>query len=489
MVLRVLRTLALVALFSTAAAYESTQLAALNAPEVWVHLQTGTWMLENHAVPRTGLFSRYPNLSWRDSTWGFDLLLGVAYRIFGLRAIVLLLMVMKAAIAVVAFLLARSGRAGFWQSVMLSAIAQFVIQVQPLPFVASVLFFAIELSLLVSSRISGSMRGLYWLPLLFLIWANVHIQFVVGLILLAIFLIALAIEQWWRSREVRWLSPRIFPQPLAKVSFVATLSLLATFATPYGYRLFIASLSTAYSDVAFQHFSEMSAMSFRRPQDYALMLLVMMAFLALGRRRALELFELLILLGITALAFRIVRDGWMVALAAIAVLSTSSWLQDQASELGRGRAGLWEWGVAAATALVLTVPVVRLSDQNALMNRVNRNFPVKACDYISANRLPGPLFNEYSWGSFLTWYLPDYPVVADSRVEFYGDKLLGEYFDVVGGKERLDSHPMVARAGSLLLARNSAMGKALTNLPGLRAQYRLVYSDAMADVFVPANRQ
>ena len=146
-----------------------------------------------------------------------------------------------------------------------------------------------------------------------------------------------------------------------------------------------------------------------------------------------------------------------------------------------------EWGVAAATALVLTVPVIRLSDQNALMNRVNRNFPVKACDYISANRLPGPLFNEYSWGSFLTWYLPDYPVVADSRVEFYGDKLLGEYFDVVGGKERLDSHPMVARAGSLLLARNSAMGKALTNLPGLRAQYRLVYSDAMAGVFVPAN--
>jgi hypothetical protein len=150
---------------------------------------------------------------------------------------------------------------------------------------------------------------------------------------------------------------------------------------------------------------------------------------------------------------------------------------------------VWEWGtVAVATATVMVIAAVRIPDRNALMNRIGQNFPVKACDYIVLNKLPRPLFNEYSWGSFLTWYMPGYPVVVDSRVELYGDEILTKYFDVVGGKERLDSDPIVARAGVLLLERNSAMAKALKNLPALTSQYRLVYSDELADIFVPQTK-
>jgi hypothetical protein len=138
---------------------------------------------------------------------------------------------------------------------------------------------------------------------------------------------------------------------------------------------------------------------------------------------------------------------------------------------------------------VLIVGMAQLPDSKALMNRISQNFPVKACDYIVANTLSKPLFNEYSWGSFLTWYLPEYPVVVDSRVELYGDDMLTKYFDVVGGKERLDSDPMVARAGTLLLERNSAMAKALKLLPALSSQYRLVYSDDLADIFVPTRNE
>jgi hypothetical protein len=233
----------------------------------------------------------------------------------------------------------------------------------------------------------------------------------------------------------------------------------------------------------------MASMSFRRPQDYVLMLLVMMTFLALGRWRSPELFELLVLLSGTALAFRVQRDAWLVVLPAIAVLSRMSFSARHESEPQRMTVRTWEWGaVAAAAAIVLAIAAVRLPGRDALMDRIGQNFPVRACDYIVSNKLPTPLFNEYSWGSFLTWHLPGYPVVVDSRVELYGDDVLTKYFDVVGGKERLDSDPTVARAGTLLLERNSAMAKALRNLPALRSQYRLVYSDEMANVFVPVNQ-
>jgi hypothetical protein len=234
----------------------------------------------------------------------------------------------------------------------------------------------------------------------------------------------------------------------------------------------------------------MASMSFRRPQDYVLMLLVMMAFLAIGRKRSLEVFELLVLLGGTALAFRIQRDAWTVVLPAIAVLSMTSFAERDESESRRMTVRTWEWSaVAASTAIVLVIAAVRLPDRPALMGRIGQNFPVRACEYIVSNKLSRPLFNEYSWGSFLTWYLPEYPVVVDSRVELYGHDVLTKYFDVVGGKERLDSDPMVARAGTLLLERNSAMAKALRNLPALSSQYRLVYRDEMANILVPASNE
>jgi hypothetical protein len=483
-----LRLLVLVVLFAAAALYESTHLSALSAAEVWVHLRTGTWILDNRAIPHTGLFSQYSCMPWNDSSWGFEFVLGVVYQLFGLRAIPILLMLLKAAIAAATFLLAYSRRGDFWKAVALSALAQYVISgLQPLPYVFSILFFAVELRLLLSSRDSGSVRRLYWLPPLFVLWANLHIQFVAGLGLLGVFLVALVVEHRLRGLNVSWLSPRTVPMPLIEVGIVAVLCVLATLATPYGFRLLPEFLRSQYSEVGFLHFSGMASMSFRRPQDYVVMLLVMMAFLALGRRRSLEVFELLMLLAGTAIAFRIQRDVWLVVLPAIAVLSRTS-LHEGESQ--RTKVPGWQWGtIAVATATVMVIAVVRIPDRHALMNRISQNFPVKACDYIVSNKLPRPLFNEYSWGSFLTWYVPQYPVVVDSRAELYGDEILTKYFDVVGGKERLDSDPMVARAGVLLLERNSAMAKALKNLPALSSQYRLVYSDELADVFVPTSNE
>ena len=478
-------------LFSAAAVYESGHLWSLKTPEIWGHLRTGFWILENRAIPRTGLFSQSPNLPWNDSTWGFDVLVGGAYSLFGLRAIPIFSMVLKVAFAVITFLLARSVGAKFWGAVLLSAIAQAVIwSLQPLPYVFSILFVAIEIQLLLRSRRSGSLRALFGLPLLFAVWANLHVQFVAGLILLPMFVITVGIEQGLRRMGVGWISSRIVPLSVGQPTAVAVLSAIATLATPYGFRLLPRAFQALYSDVGFEHFAEMSAMSFRRPQEFLLMLLVMMAFLALGRLRALELFELLMLVAGTSVAFRLQRDGWMVVLPAVAVLAggfLSEKNPDQGSPEKRFR---WEQvGTVGIIAVVLVIAAVRLPARDELTRRISQDFPVKACDYIVANKLPAPLFNSYSWGSFLTWYLPQYPVVVDSRVDLYGDDFAAKYFDIVGGKERLEDAPLFTHAGTLLLERNSAIAKALTNLPGLKSQYRLVYNDEIASMFVPVGNE
>ena len=396
------------------------------------------------------------------------------------------LIVARLAVALVTFLVARVGRAGFWNAVLLSAIAQYVISdLQPLPYVFSIVFFAIELQWLMRARHSGNARRLLWLPLLFAVWANLHIQFVAGLVLLGFFLLALLLEDALRILRVEWINESTAPLEIRQVATVALLSVLATLVNPYGFRMGPAALHALYSPVGFEHFAEMSAMHFRRPQDFLLMLLVMLAFVALGRKRSLDIFTWLTLLANTLLAFRVARDGWLAVLPAIAVLS-DGFQMGPAAESGRNllRRPQRIW-VAAMTAAAIVTAMVRVPGSDQLMTRISQNFPVKACDYIQANHLAHPLFNAYSWGGFLTWYLPQYPVTVDSRVEMYGDDILSQYFETVGGKQLLENEPMVARARTLLLERQSAMAKALTDLPGLSAQYRLVYSDDIASVFVP----
>jgi len=50
------RLILLTLLFSTAAVYEALHLSALFSTDVWWHLRTGLWILQYHAIPRTGLF-------------------------------------------------------------------------------------------------------------------------------------------------------------------------------------------------------------------------------------------------------------------------------------------------------------------------------------------------------------------------------------------------------------------------------------------------
>jgi len=478
------RIVALTVLFTSAAVYEAVHISAVTMAGVWVHLQTGLWIVQNHAFPRSGIFSQYSSLSWTDASWLFDLILGVAYQTFGLRALPIVLMALKIALGIVTFLLARAARASFWSAVALSAIAQYVItNLQPMPSAVSVVFVAVELILLLGYRRTGAVHKLFLLLVLFLFWANLDIQCVLGLLLLVLYWIGLAIEQTLRTETRPWITGSAEGLDLRKMALAAMLSLGVTFVTPYTIHLLPTAPGALYSETSFQYFGEMSAMSFRRPQDFALMLLVMAGFLSLGRRRALDPASVLVFIAAAALAFRVQRDAWLVVLLAIAIIPAGFPEMNCLPLLTM--APTWQrTAVAVLTALVFVVTGVLLPTQQVLMSKIGQEYPVKACDYIRANHLPQPLYNAYVWGSFLTWYLPEDPVVVDSRVELYGDEILNKHFDVASGKEKLEEDPGLLRCQTLLLEKQSAMARALVNFPALRAQFQLVYSDQVASVFL-----
>ncbi|HTW59595.1 MAG TPA: hypothetical protein VMD99_15820 [Terriglobales bacterium] len=488
-----LRTLTVFVLFASAGACEAFRLSSLSAisnSDVWWHLSSGLWILQSHALPHTGLFSQSSGFPWIASSWAYDLLLALGYKWFGLRSLPLLLMCLRTALALLTFLLAGGLRGRFWPAVALSAVAQFVLgSGQPGPAYFSILCFGIELLLLFESRRKGSVRPLWWLPPLFLLWANLEVQFVVGIALLLLFLVALAVQRYVeRTTEPMPTSAAANFLALNRVGMIAGLSLLATLITPYFYRPYGVYFSRTFNS-ANQYLIDFHAPGFRQPQDYILLLLAMSAFLALGLRRSRDLFQIALLSGSIVLSFYSQRDEWMITLAALAVIgeaipSGSATESPEAVELKSKREVLL---ALSGTLLVLIfVFVLRVPrNREILLAKASQSYPVAACDYIRDHRLPQPLFNAYQWGGFLTWYLPDYPVAIDGRTDLYGADVITNYSKAMNAEIPYTAYPAMAGAQTILLPKSAIMAGALGSLP----IFKKVYDDDLAIVLVRSNPQ
>lgn len=483
-----LQVAVLLVLLSAGGVLETGRLTALASPDVWRHLSAGTWILEHRSVPHNILFSQDAQLPWVDSSWLFDVLTAVTVKVIGLRGLPLLDMAFKFAIGVALFVLARGARRRFWSGVVLSAIALYLFAGFPLrSSIASVLFFAVALTVITEFRSTGRQRVLYFLPPLFLLWANLDIQFVYGLMALILLLMAEAAEVFFRRSPTECFESHRLRISFRTIAAVTAASIAATLCNPYGFRLWGAALRSVSLFAADFYIPEMHSLRFRQPQDYVLLLLVMTAFFAIGRRHVRDLFSLLLLLACAIISFHLQRDAWLVAIAAVAVLAQV--LDDSASEDARGfDVPSLTWVLPAASVAALIVLMVAFAirvpaDRDALLAKVSEKFPVRACDYIRQHDLPKPLFNTYDWGSFLTWYLPEYPVAIDNRTDAYGEDLTLGYFKLAAGQVPLAADPALSRASTILLEADSEMGKALSILPG----YKQVYLDDQAMVLVHGN--
>ncbi len=482
-----LKVFVLLLLFTTAAAFEAFSLSAFTGMDVWSHLRTGIWILQNHAVPHKGLFSQYPDLPWMASSWGFDVLLAAVYSLMALRALPVLLMIFKVALALTFFLLAGGSRRNFWAAALVATVAQYAVPgLQLRPGLCSILLYAIELAVLLHVRRTGNRLPLLCLPLLFTIWANLDIQFVDGLVLLAVLLLVAVVTEICRRFGLVWFAGQTPAVPLRTMVALTTAALFATMLTPYSYKLYGIALRNFGRSALLAYLPELNAVPFRRPQDYALLLLAMAAFFWLGRRRSRDLFQFALMIVSLMLSLAAQHDSWLVVVSSTAVIGAAlSSQHSEASREGVRRRKVENLVTAALVVLALWVATICFipSGRDALLAKVGKTQPVRACDYIRKNHLPGPLFNAYDWGSFLTWYLPEYDVAIDARNDLYGDEITLRYFKLTHAEIPLSGNFSFVYARTILLQREAPMAVALSATP----RFKVVYLDDLAMVLIPQN--
>jgi hypothetical protein len=448
-------------------------------PDIWWHLRTGEWIVENGAVPHEDYFSAYGNQKpWIAYSWLFEVLVYLVHVKLGIAGLVYLVVAMGLASAFAAHQLVRRSNLPMPAEVALVAMALGAMKplMSPRPWLFTILFFTIELLIIARASQSGKDRLLWLLPPLFAIWANLHIQFVYGLAVIGILLGEALLAThcvWFRFK---FETPPLTPGRLALVTLACA---AATLLTPYKHLIFKPLFEYVGQTGTFQNISEMHPMFFHSPTDWIVLALALLAAFALGWQRKWLPFPTLLLLMGAFLAFRARRDAWVLVLIAIGLIGDAGRraTYGNPSKLTRRQIAM----SALAVVLVLySTHVARQISEAHLQSEVDRKFPVGAVSYIKTNQLPGPLFNHLDWGGYLIWSLRELPVAIDGRTNLHGDERIERSLNTWQGGAGWESDPDLLRARLVISDKARPLLSLLRNHPG----YKVVYEDKTAVVLI-----
>ncbi len=447
-------------------------------PDIWWHLRTGQWIVEHGAVPRVDLFSTYGmGKPWVAYSWLFDVLVYGFYQSLGLVGIVLYTTLFSLLVTAALHRLVRRFALPFGFEILLtgSGIAAMMFLFNPRPWLITMLLFIVEVDLILMARRSGNSRSLWLLLPLFVVWANVHIQFSYGLFLLGLAAVEPLIDKIF-SAPMESNSRSI---PLYKSLPVLIACFVATLVTPYLLQVYSTLLSYIQETAVFQIIIEFQPLPFRDPSSWFVLFSALGAAFSLGRQRNVRPFSVLALVAGIFLSFRARRDVWFVVGIAIPIIAASLPSTDptQRFRVTKPRVAL------VSGALIIALIVIGWKGNISgthLESVVGEYYPAAAAAVVKERGYQGPLYNSFDWGGYLIWRLPSIPVVIDNRTNVHGGERIRRSMETWSGFNKWDSDPELLSA-RLVIAN---VQTALASLLRLDSRFELVYEDKVAAVFI-----
>jgi hypothetical protein len=444
-------------------------------PDLWWHLRTGEWIVQTQSVPSTDPFSTAgPDKPWIAYSWLFDLLVYGIYRAWGLTGILVFRLVMTLAIVLVFQCLAARRDTHPLVAILLTGAATVALVpvLNERSWLFSILFCALTLQAVLSLREGGNAWFVWLLPFGYVLWANIHIQFVYGLFLLGLACVAPLLD-----RTLGWSDPAT--QDWRRPLLLLVLCALPTLANPYGYRVYEAVWEAITQPGPAAFIDEMKAMEFRYPAEWAALLLGLAGAFALGRRGRLSCFDVLFLLAASYCAFRAKRDVWFLALAVLALVPPVVRAPAESQKTGV----LWGiLGLACVAFFALCVGWSRELSESRLREEVGKEFPARAVAVVRDLARPGPVYNPFNWGGYLMWELKDRRVTIDGRCSLHGDDRILQIGEMWAGRGDWEHDPELVAAAVIIGEQNSPLVERLKS----DHRFRMIQLglDDLAAVFV-----
>ena len=448
-------------------------------PDIWWHLQTGKWIVEHGTLPVTDPFSAYgESKPWVAYSWLFEIGMYGLVSLFGESGIILytLVGVWLVLLMVHRIIATRTPHFLLVCGMMTASILALSRLCTPRPWVLTMLFFAITLEVVLLIREGRRSQWFWLLPAVYVVWANVHIQFIYGLGLLGLACLAPLIERF--AKPLTKTRPPIGSLQWKNLIGLMALCAVATLVSPYHVRLYSIVSELALQTGMWEYTQEMQALPFRSISDWAILGLFAAALIRMGWERRWSSFEIILLLVAAASAFRGQRDVWFLVMAAVVVLASKKIgeTQNPASILPRG-------GLASVIVLIIVGVLCIIGYREFSPERIREDtakiYPIEAASFVEQQEYAGPLYNHFDWGGYLIWRLPHLKVSMDGRANVHGDERIKRALGTWAGGPHWTEDPDLNNA-RVIIAKNDL---ALASLLRLDRRFTEVHRDETAVVF------
>ncbi len=443
-------------------------------PDLGWHLKTGKLILEK-GVPRTDWYSyTMPDYPWISHEWLSDV---ITYQIFsiagflGLSAFFSFLLLIT--FLLVFFTLPRS----FSTELRILLILIAILVSKPVIFsgariqyitlfgVAFLVYFLLKWR---EGRFSS--KKLFILPFIFLIWVNLHGGFIIGLVLLFLFILLEWIYAFLNRKGFRFFQGKapVDFKNLKKITVFFLVSLLATLCNPYLYRIYIEIYETFRDKETFNHISEWFSPNFHSANFlyFLAYFLVGVVFLAVSKRKP-EFTLGLLTLFFLVMSFRSVRH---IPIFAILATSFVAPYIDPLFKVIKKRfkyaSFIFFFGLIGFLFVIVPFRIFDTIETSYLkgMYSVEGGYPTLAVEYLKARPLAGNVFNRYGWGGYLLYEGVVDKVFIDGRMPHWekdGRCVFCDYMLIInvrpGWKEKLEQYEV----DWVIINRNSPLDGAL----------------------------
>jgi hypothetical protein len=471
------------------------------------HIRNGQFMFLTHSITHHDPFSAtIHGGTWYAWEWLYDLLIAVINYTLGLNGVVFFTAAIIAATFVLAlhFAVRRGANLVIVIFLLLLSLAASSVHFLARPHVFSWLFTVIWFELLDSAAASDGKfdRKLFALPLLMLLWVNLHGGYVLGFVLLAIYLVD-AIARFFLVPEQRE-TTRSWIKHLGLVSLI---TFAASFVNPYGYHLHVHVYRYLSDRYLMNRISEFLSPDFHSPAQQCFAILLLVTILALvSARRRLGFGRLLVILFAAYSGLYATRNlptsSLLIMLIIASLLSESiahaaensrmlPWMRARFSRLHSFGARMENLEANFSDHFWLVVVFLlglwacifggRIGSEqfiNAYFDE--KRFPVEAVEFIAKQKIREPIFSLDYWGGYLIYGLyPQTKVVVDDRHDLYGDQFIKDYLKVVFIQPGWDKILDQEHVNWILMP----PGSTLANMLRLQPNWKIVHEDSMAVLF------
>ncbi len=332
------------------------------------------------------------------------------------------------------------------------------------------LFTFVALALLLEIMEGEGRRRLWLAAPLFLVWANLHPGFVIGLILLGVYAAGEIVEGLASGDRAKWFG-RARDHGVA-----AGIGLIATFLTPNHFHLLPHIQSLLGNQFLMNVTSEFMSPNFHAVHGklFLAALLGILTVLTLRAERLPfhRLFLLLVLLGAALISQRNITIFGLVVLPVLALELDSSWRRLSLRKAERVRAvfrdgeaialrGRWLAPIAAAL-LLLAANRGSIGGVSVVTNSLDeKTFPIAAVEHAKQAGVTGRIFHELIWGGYLLHAWPGQKIFIDGLTDHFGEEHTRTYLDILvlepGWDRKLDEFEISVA----LLPTKSALAYAL----------------------------